>query len=446
MTIAKPMIYTMKNFVVLVLFVASALIASSASAVTEEDATNVSLNKGQLVSVHNSDGSVCSSPFGGYTSSVNQFFDGKKDDSASIEHGGDGNYTPRLPAGGYFDIDFSSVMPGGWYITKIAVYQVISVSYKYSLYVSMDGANWTRVEDAVGVFGTKSYTVSTTATHVKFVFEENSAWNGNIAEIEVYGLNPDEMECLHPEKYLTQWEAIPGTANCTDYGIDQRQCTNCWTYLQRQSTSVLPLGHIYETVLVTRGTSLAYGTGTNVCSRCGNEIAFPEPVDLTCLGGIAVPGIIQFTDISVSSTGDPDWGVNPSKLIDGNWGRNFQPITFWYAATVAVSEYVQFAFNTTIDLAWIELSAPNREFPYKLQFYSVEGGIETLVGEQAVEYDSESGDYQRLTIEFRGVSLSALRIKSNDASNKLEFGELHPWGTVAGAGKSAAVRTRVIIE
>ena len=433
----------MKRILLLLLF---ALLAVPTLAVTEEDATNIALNKGSLVSVHNSDGSICSNPFGGYTSSVNQFFDGKKDDSDSLENGGHGNYTPRLPAGGYFDINFSSEMPGGWYITKIAVYQVVSVSYKYSLYVSMDGANWTRVENAIGVYGTRSYTVSETATHVKFVFEDNSAWNGNIAEIEVYGLNPDGMGCLHPAKYLTEWEAIPGTANCTDHGIDQRQCTNCWTYLQRESTTVLPLGHVYEPILVTRGTSLAYGNGTNVCSRCGNEIAFPEPIDLTGFGGIAVPGIIQFTDISVSSTGDPDWGVNPSKLIDGNWGRDFEPIRFWYAATVAVSEYVQFAFNTTIDLAWIELSTPNRECSYKLQFYSVEGDSETLVGEHAVEYDSESGDYQRLTIVFRGVSLSTLRIKSNDSSHKLEFGEIHPYGTVNGAGKSAAVRTRIIID
>ncbi len=428
------------------LFLVFTLLTVPAFAVTEEDATNVALNKGSLVSVHNSDGSICSNPFGGWTSSVNPFFDGKKDDSASIEFGGDGNYTPRLPAGGYFDIDFSSVMPGGWFITKISVYQVVSVSYKYSLYTSTDGTTWTHVDDAVGVYGTKSYTVSTTATHVKFVFEDNSAFNGNIAEIEVYGLNPDELECLHPEKYLTPWEAIPGTANCTDYGIDQRQCTNCWTYLQRQSPSVLPLGHVYEPVLVSRGTSLAYGKGTNVCSRCGNEIAFPDPLDLTGLGGIAVPGIIQFTDISVSSTGDPDWGVNPVKLIDGNWGRDFEPIRFWYAATASASEYVQFAFNTAIDLTWIELSTPNRESAYKLQFYSVEGDSETLVGEHAVEHDSASGDYQRLTIEFRGVSLSALRIRSDDASHKLEFGEIHPYGTVNGAGKSAAVRTRIIIE
>lgn len=423
-----------------------AFLATPAFAVTEEDATNVALNKGSLVSIHNSDGSNCSNPFGGYTSSVNQFFDGKKNDSASIQNGGDGNYTPRLPAGGYFDIDFSSEMPGGWYITKITVYQVVSVTYKYSLYVSMDGVIWDPVDDATGVYGTKSYTVSTTATHVKFVFNDNSDWNGNIAEIEVYGLNPEGMGCLHPAKYLTEWEAIPGTANCTDYGIDQRQCTNCLAFITRQSTSLLPLGHIYEPVLVTRGTSLAYGNGTNVCSRCGNEIAFPNPVDLTGLGGIAVPGIIYFTDISVSSTGDSGYGVSPSNLIDGKWGRGFEPYTFWYAATGSASEYVQFAFNTAIDLTWIELSTPNRESSYKLQFYSVEGDTETLVGEHAVEYDSEKGDYQRLTIEFRGVSLSALRIKSDDPSHKLEFGEIHPYGTVAGAGKSAAVRTRIIID
>ncbi len=91
---------------------------------------------------------------------------------------------------------------------------------------------------------------------------------------------------------------------------------------------------------------------------------------------------------------------------------------------------------------------PNRN--HTLRFYSVDGDLETLVGERAVEYDSSIGTgdngYQRFTVEFRGVSLRTLRVKSDEESNALTICDVHPWGTVNGAGKSAAVRTRIIID
>ena len=415
-------------------------------------------------------GSACAEPEPVKLSSLDRsifFRDGKGTRGKAGFNGGDysdlvfdgnfSNYAYQNTAGAELVIPTTDAGTGeAWYVTEFKVGHAGNT--KYSLYYTTeaepsgilsnakDPRSWKQIPDATGIqaAGTKAYSVGLVVTAVKYVFDTAINWNQSLGEVEVWGVNPAELGCMHA--HTTEWEGVPGTANCTEFGIEQRQCTDCGEWFQRASSTVLPLGHAYEAVLTERGTSLAYGSGTNVCRRCGHEVAFPEPRDLAGMGGIAAAGIVQFTDISVSSTGNLDWGVNPGNLIDGNWGRNFQPITFWYAATVAVSEYVQFAFNATIDLAWIELSTPNRESPYKLQFYSVEGGIETLVGEQAVEYDSEGGDYQRLTIEFRGVSLSALRIKSNDASNKLEFGELHPYGTVAGAGKSAAVRTRVIID
>ena len=90
------------------------------------------------------------------------------------------------------------------------------------------------------------------------------------------------------------------------------------------------------------------------------------------------------------------------------------------------------------------------------KFYSLEpDGSEVLVGEEAIIADSSANaqNYQRKTVEFRGVTLSTLRIRFNDsigvkmdAGNVMLICELHPYGTVAGAGKSAAVRTRVIID
>ena len=60
---------------------------------------------------------------------------------------------------------------------------------------------------------------------------------------------------------------------------------------------------------------------------------------------------------------------------------------------------------------------------------------------------------ERKTTEFRGVTLSTLRIRFDDptgvhmdAGNVMLICEMHPYGTVNGAGKSAAVRTRIIID
>ena len=85
----------------------------------------------------------------------------------------------------------------------------------------------------------------------------------------------------------------------------------------------------------------------------------------------------------------------------------------------------------------------------KKKFYSVSTDGEELIGDRQVEYDPSlpgSHPNQKFTVDFRGVSLKSLRIKSDDANNALAIYEVHPWGTVVGAGKSAAVRTRVIID
>ena len=274
----------------------------------------------------------------------------------------------------------------------------------------------------------------------------------SLGEVEVWGVDPTELGCLHQHK--TEWEAIPATANCTGRGLEQQQCLDCGEWFYRDSATILPLGHKYETVLVKRGTSLAYGSGTNVCKRCGHEIAFPEPRDLIALGGVVTPGIVQFTDVSVSSTGNPSYGVNAEKLYDGQWhftwGNN---CPMWYANGLS-GEYVDYAFATAVDLTSVEFSVHNHN--HIVQFYSLEpDGSEVLVGEEAIIADSSANaqNYQRKTVEFRGVTLSTLRIRFNDsigvkmdAGNVMLICELHPYGTVAGAGKSAAVRTRVIID
>ena len=106
-----------------------------------------------------------------------------------------------------------------------------------------------------------------------------------------------------------------------------------------------------------------------------------------------------------------------------------------------------------IDLTAIDISVHNHD--QTVEFYSVEGGEEIRVGEVVFEKDTAANapDYQRKWVELRGVSLSTLRVRVDDSvgislwnKNIISICELHPYGTVNGAGKSAAVRTRIVID
>ena len=69
-----------------------------------------------------------------------------------------------------------------------------------------------------------------------------------------------------------------------------------------------------------------------------------------------------------------------------------------------------------------------------------------------MEIAAGSGSYQRRTVEFRGVSLKKLRLRVTDATGTSLWGrsviqvfEFHPYGTVVGAGKLDATRTRIFL-
>lgn len=413
---------------ILLPFLLAALLPAAAFTAAGDDA--VVISRFANSKIYKSDGSAGS--FNGETYSddgLRKVFNGKFDDNIYMN-----------TAKSYILTDLSNEVSN--YVTKIVIGH--KGNSQYSLYYTEDGTTWKTVAQDVTTTDAFTYTVNHVAKKVKYVFETVSNWNPSLTEIQVWGVDPSSLGCLHLDQYLTEWEFVPGTANCTDYGIDQCQCTNCGEWFQRQSAVALPIGHDYETVLVERGTSLSFGSGTNVCKRCGDEIAFPEPRDLAVLGGVAAVGVIQFTELTVSSTGNPDYGVRPDLIVDNSWPYTWP---YWYAATKSTSEYVQFDFANTIDLTAVEISVPNRA--QTLEFYSVSGGEEELVGERLVEYDSSltgQNPNQKFTVEFRGVTLKTLRIRSDDANNALAIYECHPHGTVAGAGKSAAVRTRIIID
>ena len=422
---------------ILLPLLAAALLPVVASAAPEDDAVVVSRFANSKI--YKSDGSAGS-------------FNGESTSDDGLRKVFNGNFNDNIymnTAKSYILTDLSNEVSN--YVTKIVIGH--KGNSQYSLYYTDDGTTWTEVVKEAQTTGTFTYTVNHVATAVKYVFETISSWNPSLTEIQVWGIDPSSLGCLHPDEYLTEWEPVPGTASCTEYGIDQHQCTNCGAWFQRQSSTALPIGHSYEDHLVERGTSLAYGSGSNVCVRCGYAIEYDEPIDLIStvvdgskIGGLKAVGIVHFADATVSSTGNTDWGVRPDLLVDENWTMAWT--RYWYAASKSVDEYAQFDFATAIDLTAVDISVPNRT--QTLQFYSVEAGEEVLVGEYAVEYDSSlpSGDnnYQRFMVEFRGVTLRTLRIKSDDANNAFTICECHPYGTVAGAGKSAAVRTRIIID
>ena len=375
------------------------------------------------------------------------------DYSTSLFNGNFEDYRWQITPGAYIVVDLDDTFADGCYVTEVKIGH--SGDSQYSLYYSEDGSAWTAIAEKLTVAGTRTFTVEALVKKVKFVWETTAVWaSQNLAEIEVWGVDPSEIGgCLHLSRYLTDWESVPSTANCTDYGIDQRQCTNCGTFFYRESLSALPLGHEYETALVHRGTSLAYGDGTNVCKRCGAAIVFDEPIDLATLGGAYKEGVVQFTDVTVSSIWRPQDGAGGAgHLVDGKWQTGYN--VGWMASSLDHdTEYAQFAFANTIDLTAVDISVHNHD--QVVEFYSVEGGEEVLVGEVAFEKDTAANapDYQRKRVELRGISLSTLRIRVQDSIGVELWGkqiisicELHPYGTVAGAGKSAAVRTRVIID
>ena len=342
-----------------------------------------------------------------------------------------------------------------WYVTEFKVGH--KGNTKYSLYYTTepepanilsnakDPRTWHPIPDATDKqeAGTKTYTVNLVATAVKYVFDTAIGWTASLAEVEVWGVDPAEQGCQHPS--YTDWEAVPGSATCTTPGLERHKCTVCGDVFERDGTP--PLGHDWQTDLSRPGSSSAYGSGSLVCSRCGETIVFNIPLDLTSLGGLATPGVVQFTDLSVSSFTDGS-GVGAKDLIDDDWSWGWG--AYWIAATRSENEYIQFDFGTEIDLTKLEWSAPNHALT--LKFYLWDGETEEPLVEIPVTKDSTGNGYQRSSMEFRGVVAKGIRLHIVDAAgvgyngiSPVGFSELHPWGTVIGAGKLDVLRSKILL-
>ena len=384
--------------------------------------------------------------FGGGTG-INNLFNNNFTENVYIGPNG------RLDNGGYFILDFteSGTMPAdGWHITEIAAGNNLA-SAPYSLYYSMDGSTWTEVPDAQGVTttGKMTFNVNDTAKYVKCVFDKVGGWTASFNEIRVWALNPADVACTHPS--YTEWTLVAGSGSCTTRTQEHCFCTVCDEEFFRDGD---PLGHDFVGTVVTPGTASSYGSGSLTCSRCGFHIDMIEPINLITtrvagarIGGMAVAGQVNFTDITVTSTGNGadepnpnnNWGVNPVSLYDGNWTFSWQ--NYWYSGAGRDPEpHVDFKFATTIDLAKIEISLPNEAHQTVFYSYDEATDTETEIGRIVVEPDSAiTGDNGYITTtRFFETPVSHLRVRqwnaAGTAQRQMKISEIYPYGTVTGCG------------
>lgn len=496
------------------------------------------VSKTSLATVYDPDGAVNNNTFGG-GSGLGDLFNGKFDYGGGKWQGGDGAFMPRMQNGGYILLDFSSEAPDGYFLTEARIGQ-LNVQYRYSLYTSMDGTTWDPVVDAQGVFryGIASYGVYALGKYFKFVFDESGGWTANICEIEVKGVVPADAPCIHPG--YTAWAPAANSARCTTYGYETRTCTECGTVFTKPSSALPPLGHDYVSAVVRPGSVLRHGEGSIACSRLDWELAFPEPLNLVTtrldgvrISGLAAEGLVQFSNLSVSSTGNgadepnpsDNWGVTPADITAGDW--NYAWGAYWYSRGTDTNVWVDFDFGTEVDLTRVDISLHNHSDSYC--FYSVDDDTGTenqIKGFTIVRIDPDTGDgyhicrtngvelvdiyedprdgkrayfdalpverddgipaerldengdvvyvqkkendqpvwedeeqtipvmvavendynqYQRFLVDFYETPVKRLRVRKKDPTKQMFLCEMHPYGTVVGAGKRRYRRETLLI-
>ena len=429
-------------------------------------------------------------------------FGGGYGNPANVFNGRFGDYQmlPRSASwlGSFFLIDFTAVSPDGYYIEKTLVDS--TGKKKFTLQYSEDGTTWQNVDGAENATtaGIGTYPGGFVAKQMKYIFVDGGDGSYSdefLAEIQVWGMDPDDVPCTHPS--YTEWTAsIPAT--CTERAQEERFCTVCGERFTKISDS-LPLGHDYVSVLERPGRytpelhfpdDRSFGAGCITCSRCDFRLDFPTAIDLATsrvdnasICGIKTEGVVRFADLSVSSTDHPEWGPADFRLIDNIWRLPFPNENLWsyWVSAGLENQYVDFEFGTQINLSMVEISVKNHG--YVLRFVDVddETGTETVLGEHAVVRDdtvvgttTEKGtavdpntgeevevdvekevyaDYQRLKIPFYENAVKHLRIRIEDESGtNLGWGytgvcviEAHPWGTVVGASDFPADRTTLLI-
>ena len=393
-----------------------------------------------------------------------------------------------------------------WYVTDFKVGH--QGNAQYSLYYTTDSEpewtynqngtiaaasdprTWTLITgaDHVQEAGTKTYLVNKNATAVKYVFNTCPNWTTHLAEVEVWAMDPEDIPCLHTNLDLaTATWTVCTPATCTENAFEECFCPDCGFRFERE-VPLSKLGHDFVATLTRAGRHDSWGSGYVTCARtledpdthettwsCDFRIDFDgEDVDLTTLGGPPINGVVQYTDLTVSSVGAEDGGIKPIYLMDNAWGNGWGGA--FYFGTCSVNEYLQYAFGTTIELTKIEYSVINEYQTVYFYKYDPATGVETLLTtipiEKIVTYedreDPETGEvtqvntspgYQRLTVDFfvtdksKKTFVDAIRMRIGDYVDPetgivtvyrgYNYGandrhtivcEIHPWGTIQWAG------------
>ena len=448
-----------------------------------------------IASFYNASGGLETGEFGG----GNNSFWGSRTPGQQLFNNNftDYNMWPKAPDNGYVVVDFTSTNAPAhlneYYITEMWV--GANGLKKFTLQYSEDGSTWEDVEGAVTntCNGIGKFAVGKIAKKVRYVWAEGSMWDFSteyLAEFQVWGINPEDAPCTHPS--YTEW-AVSVPATCTERATLARTCTECGEEFTKPSTD-LPLGHDYVTTLDRPGhfsqrkdfpDHRRYGSGSITCSRCDFLLDFPVALDLVtnrvdgvAIGGMTTEGIVRFTDVSVSSENNPQWGPGGKKIIDGVWNVS-QEWPYWTTASTN-AQYADFSFGTTVDLTEVEFSVYNHG--YHLDFCSVDDdtGEETKFGAIDVAYDEDflvtkkvketvvdpdtgeetevevekevTAEYQRVRVPFFETPVRHLRVRIVDhepidlwGCRGIRVIEIHPWGTVPGASDFETEKTTLII-
>ena len=373
----------------------------------------------------------------------------------------DGDFTTYLyqnTAGAYCVLDTTvfdenDVSTGnGYYVTDILIGHAGNT--KYSLYytteeapavgATSDDRTWIPIIEQTQAGGTKTYGVNAIATAVKYVWDTSLGWGGtSLAEIEIWGMDPSTIACLHPNLDSVAWVPVPDSYTCTEFGYMTRACPDCGEVFTTEDPDQPP-AHVYEAHLTTPGTVAAYGTGYYECTNCHDRVDFSEPDNLvrsanaSLTFGPLVPGQVIFTTYTVSSVWHSDWGIKAADMFNGSWTMNY---TCWATGDLN-DQGVDLYFGAPIDLTSVDVAAHNHN--HTLQFYNVDDatGTKTLIGEQVV-VKAESGEEQRFLVPLYGdtVSTHLYVTTANDSgyeiwgSHGMCIVELEPYGTIPGANK-----------
>ena len=117
-------------------------------------------------------------------------------------------------------------------------------------------------------------------------------------------------------------------------------------------------------MLTRPGAFKKHGAGSIACSRCPFRINFTNtvetaitngPIDLLSVGGLAMFDLVQFTDVTVTSTDHVEWGANPFKMVNGTWTVSGGS---WDSAGLN-NQHADFVFGTEIDLTHLQIVLRN---------------------------------------------------------------------------------------